>query len=264
MSNCGFYTSSAGRNQDTANALALCRVDRTLDQCRECVRATMADLLVLCQNRRQGAVWYEYCIVRYSNDPIHNIRIPYSLIILLTKSHFIFERRIARPPTTENGSSMIFALLQCLPDSLSEDCRKCLADLVNEMLGVVDIVRGVRMLSPDCIMRYELYSFYNNSRLMELGVLPPSPSPTENTKRKRDDNIKKIVEITTPIGVCLMAASVIIFLRQRMKRPRSREITENISVFAELGEALPMRPSSPVTPGWLPECRAVEELQKIR
>lgn len=204
ISDNGFYSSSVGQNEDRANALVLCRGDRTLNQCRSCVQSAARGILQICPNQRQGVVWYEYCMLRYSNDPIHRTQISDPGYILRNTNNASngdqFRNDRARlledlramaangssalkvgagtRNTSDSESQTIYGLLQCTPDLSSEDCGRCLIEAAQSMRSCCDIARGVRMLKPNCNIRYELYPFYNETRLRELRVLaPPPPSP---------------------------------------------------------------------------------------
>ncbi|KAL8032786.1 hypothetical protein ABFX02_13G119200 [Erythranthe guttata] len=266
----GFYNASVGRNTDTANALVLCRTDRTLDQCRTCVQNAAVGVLEVCPNRRQAVIWYEFCMLRYSNEPI--FRTPTfdpGLILSNTadvsssvvdqfrenRTRLVADLRVR----AANGSSAVkggagsrntsnsetlHMLVQCTPDLSSEDCNDCL-NRAAQPIGSSS-ARGMRLLFPSCNIRYELYSFYNETRLREIQALlppplPPPPSPpapagtnndttggnetnNDSTRGKKDDNTTKIVvSIVVPVVVCLIvAAFAVICVRKRMKR-RARQ-----------------------------------------
>ncbi|KAH6772829.1 hypothetical protein C2S52_004342 [Perilla frutescens var. hirtella] len=243
MSSYGFSTSSEG----SATAIALCRADRTLDQCRDCVRTAAHQLADLCQNRTQGALWGYYCMLRFSmgetTDQTHDSSSSSSSTFILrsyenvSEGNEYFREDVTRlladlrvkaangtsdlkageGTRTTTTRSTIYGMAQCTPDLSSEECRKCLADITDEMLRVFDMAAGARMLAPNCIIRYELYSFYNRTRLRELRMLQPPPSPPP-PPRKDDGKRDVAVVITVTIGVCLLAlpACALIYLRKRL------------------------------------------------
>ncbi|KAH6792821.1 hypothetical protein C2S52_003298 [Perilla frutescens var. hirtella] len=251
MSEYGYYSSSVGENPNTANGLAHCRADRTLSQCRACVESATREVLQLCPNERQAAIWYEFCTLRYSSDPIHSTQTaetPTMLINTLNVTdgdRFREERaklfddltaqaangtsdlKVGVGSRTWSGST-INGLLQCTPDFSSEDCRRCLSEIGSYLQSYVS--QGFRVLAPSCNLRYELYSFYNETRLRELGVPPLGSNDNNNNTRpeKKDDNTTKvIIIIVVPVGVTLIfIACAIIFMRKRMKRRRAYEITK--------------------------------------
>ncbi|KAL7088773.1 hypothetical protein ACP275_13G147600 [Erythranthe tilingii] len=267
----GFYNASVGRNLDTANALVLCRTDRTLDQCRTCVQNAAVGVLDVCPNQRQAVIWYEFCMLRYSNEPIYGTPAfdpGYNLRNTLDVSSSVDRFRENRTrlladllTQAANGSSAVkggagsrntsnsetlYGLVQCTPDLSPEDCYDCLNRAVQPI--EVSTARGMRILMPSCNIRYELYSFYNETRLREIQVLlppplPPPPSPpagmnndttggngtnNDSTRGKKDDNTTKIViSIVVPVVVCLIvAAFAVICVRKRMKRRPQRIPTD--------------------------------------
>lgn len=198
MSNYGFSISSVG----DATALALCRADQTLHQCRQCVSSAAADLRASCPDGTRAAVRTENCTLRYTDGPIlgattysggntvstsnasdENQYFRENVSILLMRLRITaaegsseLKAGAGSMHTPEVESEMVYALLQCTPALSSEDCRSCLADIHNKMINEIDRSGGVMMSVPDCSIRYELYEFYNETRLMELNLLPQPPS----------------------------------------------------------------------------------------
>ncbi|KAL8461336.1 hypothetical protein ACS0TY_032714 [Phlomoides rotata] len=249
----GYYSSSVGQNPDTANALALCRADQTLQQCRSCVQSAARDLLRLCRSRKQGAVWSEYCMVRYSNDPIlrtltsdpgpillntfnvsngdrfrdDRAKLLEDLRVLAANGSSALKAGAGSRNTSDSESNAIYALVQCTPELSPEECRSCLIEVVQPIRSCCDVSRGVRMLNRNCNIRYELYSFYNETRLKELRVLLPPARPPSPTGKKDDSNntTKVVIIIVVLVVVCLiLTACAVIYMRRRMKQ-RSYEIT---------------------------------------
>ncbi|KAJ9566209.1 hypothetical protein OSB04_002175 [Centaurea solstitialis] len=65
-----------------------------------------------------------------------------------------------------------FAFMQCTPDLSELQCFNCL-DLTIQLVPVCcDGRRGLRVLYPSCLLRYEDYDFFN-----DMVVLTPPPSP---------------------------------------------------------------------------------------
>ena len=66
----GFYNFSAGQNSDKVNTIGLCRGDLLPDACRSCVNESRIQLGQLCCNQKEAIVWYDDCMLRYSNANI--------------------------------------------------------------------------------------------------------------------------------------------------------------------------------------------------
>ncbi|KAI3456401.1 hypothetical protein Pfo_013064 [Paulownia fortunei] len=259
MDDNGFLNASVGQNQDRANAIVLCRGDQNLDQCLRCVQNAAVGLVQLCPNQKQAIIWYELCMLRYSNEPIYGtqtndpgirlrntVDVPNPNQFRENRTRLLDDLRVQ----AANGSSALkagagyrnssdtetlYGLVQCTPDLSPEDCDNCLIRAAQPIGS--SSAQGVRVLMPSCNLRYELYPFYNETRLRELQILvTPTPSPpsspppgtnNDNTRGKKDDNTTRlIIIIVVTIAVCLvLAACAAIFLRKRMKR-RPQEIPE--------------------------------------
>ncbi|KAK4439298.1 Cysteine-rich receptor-like protein kinase [Sesamum alatum] len=263
----GFYSASVGRNLDTVNAVVLCRGDQTLDQCRNCVRNAAVGLVQLCPNQRQAIVWYELCTLRYSNEPLYGIQTNDPGVILRNSFNVSSAQPFGEDRTTllddlrrraANGSSLqkaaagfrntsdsetIYGLLQCTPDLSPENCDNCLIR-ASQARSCCVTARGMRILLPSCNLRYELYPFYNETRLRELQLLapppPPSPSPsTPSPPGKKDDNkTRNIIIIVVAIALFLLiiAACAVIYVRKRIRRKPQEleEATDEISSVESL------------------------------
>ncbi|EYU27836.1 hypothetical protein MIMGU_mgv1a024707mg [Erythranthe guttata] len=198
-------SASVGRNLDTANAIVLCRADRTLDQCRTCVHNAAVGVLELCPNQRQAVIWYEFCMLRYSNEPIFRTPTFDPGLILrntaevsssvnqfrenrtrLLLNDLQFQAVYGNPVMKVGVGSRSFSdfttlygMLQCTPDLSPSGCGSCLIQAAQVLRDDFD-ASGLRILFPSCYIRYETYLFYNQTRLLELHLVllqsPPSPA----------------------------------------------------------------------------------------
>ncbi|KAL0363263.1 UNVERIFIED_CONTAM: Cysteine-rich receptor-like protein kinase [Sesamum calycinum] len=164
----GFYSASVGRNTDTVNAVVLCRGDQTLDQCRTCVQNAAVGLVQLCPNQRQAMVCAE---------PFIEDRTTLLDDLRRRAANGSSVRKVGAGFMNTSDSETIYALLQCTPDLSPENCDNCL-NRASQVQGCCNTARGVRSLLPSCNLRYELYPFYNETRLRELQLLAPPPTPT--------------------------------------------------------------------------------------
>ncbi|XP_051128445.1 cysteine-rich receptor-like protein kinase 44 [Andrographis paniculata] len=247
----GFYSATAGRREDTANAVALCRADTRTDQCRSCVETAAADLVRLCPNRKQAIQWYEFCSLYFSDQPINgpiatNVMDGYNLDNNTDASNpvqFRQERTALVDSLRQQaamGSSLlkvgvgfkespdsdtIYALLQCIPSLSAMECNDC---LIQANQGLRD-AQGGRRLMPSCNLRYEIYPFYDEIRLRELNVTPlqlqlPNSPP-------RGDRTKIVIGVVVAFVTCILfAACIVIFLRRRRRKQRLPENYETESL----------------------------------
>lgn len=65
-----FYHSTAGEVSDRLYGLYICRGDVNSDICAECIQAATQAIVQGCPFFREAFVWYEECLLRYSNNSI--------------------------------------------------------------------------------------------------------------------------------------------------------------------------------------------------
>lgn len=68
----GFY--AAGNYSDTVNAFELCRPDLVPDACRSCMKNSSDYLGQQCPNSKEGNIYCNICMLRYSNRSISGSR----------------------------------------------------------------------------------------------------------------------------------------------------------------------------------------------
>ncbi|MBA0878868.1 hypothetical protein Goshw_013451 [Gossypium schwendimanii] len=66
----GFYNTTAGRSPDMVYGLFLCRGDLSTSVCQACVTFATTDISQLCPNQTTAVVWYDECLLQYSNRDI--------------------------------------------------------------------------------------------------------------------------------------------------------------------------------------------------
>ncbi|KAK4385260.1 Cysteine-rich receptor-like protein kinase [Sesamum angolense] len=250
----GFYNASFGQNLDRANAIVLCRGDIQLDTCRGCVRDAAAELLASCPNQKQAVNWQERCTLRYSNETLVGTlatmpayywwnpenatsvdQFKEDLRTLLDdlREQAVYGgslRKVAAGNITGPDFQRIFALVQCTPDLSPEDCRSCLIGAAADIPKCCDRKRGGRVLRPSCTLRFEIYPFYNKTRLEELVPrpeppvqLPPGERGGNNTRTVKDDGngntTRTVIIITASVAPSVVLAIFVgIFLIKRNKQ----------------------------------------------
>lgn len=200
----GFYSASLGQNPDRANALVLCRGDVQLETCRSCVQEGAVDLFASCPNHKQGFVWSELCMLRYSNESIFGIPANKSPTVCVPDTVNVLNpgqfnqdlrtlinellpeaanggplRKIAAGNRSTSAITNIFSLEQCTPDLSADDCIRCLNGIAEYMPQCCDNKDWVVGFTASCQLRYGTELFYNETRLQEL-LEPgsePRPSP---------------------------------------------------------------------------------------
>lgn len=198
----GFYNGTAGRSPDQVSGIILCRGDVTTADCSSCLATAGQVLLQLCPNKRGATVWYDDCLVRYSNNQSFFSSTDNSPMAYLVNEKDIAEvsrfdklvselmSGIADQAAASNGSSkkfatgtmsnftsefpIIYGLVQCTPDLSRSRCRQCLQKLFDVIPNLFEGKQGARAVGVRCNMRYEVYSFYQSTPTLILTAPPAS------------------------------------------------------------------------------------------
>ncbi|KAE8723064.1 Cysteine-rich receptor-like protein kinase 25 [Hibiscus syriacus] len=221
----GFYNTTAGRNPDTVYGLFLCRGDLSAEACQGCVTFAATDISRRCPVEIIAIAWYDECLIRYSNVNIFSAEAEEPAIILRNTQNITDQDRFNQqveammsetatlaantPPgakkfaaraTAANLSSIqtLYSLGQCTPDLSSSDCDRCLRFAIGNLPRGS---QGGRVLSPSCNVRYEIYSFYNQTAVAPPPS-PPAPISGGNGNGQRSWPI--IVAIVVPIAVIIL------------------------------------------------------------
>jgi hypothetical protein len=194
----GFYNFTARENSDKVNAVALCRGDISMEECRSCVNASSHDLLQYCPNQKEAIIWYTTCMVRYSNKLIFGVMEDNPLLAYYNVQNVsdvegfnqvlrplldMLRNRAASGNATPKFAAAsaaapdfqtIYALLMCTPDLDELECSSCLGRATQYIPQCCDGKQGGRYIAPSCDLRYEIYTFYDPAA---EEALPPPPSP---------------------------------------------------------------------------------------
>ncbi|XP_074272074.1 cysteine-rich receptor-like protein kinase 25 [Silene latifolia] len=209
--NNGYYatnTSSLGSrsiNSEIIYGLYICEGDISSKECNECVSvATQNISKVDCPFDKSAVIWYNKCMVRYSNVSFlgivdESVSLPYrNLEDVSTDAQAYMEKagevlqslaaQVSNPTSAMTGDKRyfgtqvaqvkdsiisVYTMVQCTPDLAPLDCQKCLQIITNDSPTKCGRSKGCRMLNPSCNLRYEQYGF------SELPMAPPpSASPS--------------------------------------------------------------------------------------
>ncbi|GJX28672.1 putative receptor-like protein kinase [Tanacetum coccineum] len=192
----GFFNLSNGQGIDTVNSIALCRGDVNRNECQSCLNDSIVDARQRCPNQKEAIVYYDFCLLKYSNQTILGRDQPKPYLFLMNTQNASDKdrlnealrpllndltanaaagdslRKFATGNTTGPDLTTIYGLVQCSPDLLNQQCNDCLNDVINQFLIQYSGKIGGRTLLPMCNFRYEIYPFFNVSTL----AIPPPPS----------------------------------------------------------------------------------------
>ncbi|RXH99350.1 hypothetical protein DVH24_011675 [Malus domestica] len=253
----GFY--NASYRLDSSNehiyAIGLCRGDVTVGVCRSCLNNSRYALLQRCPNRKEAIIWYEICMLRYSNRSIYGVMetepsrpsLSYYNINNISSSDldgFNQElkklldsirreaaaggslRKFAFGNTSAPTFQTIFALAQCTPDISEQNCRDCLVVAfvyIDDFYGKV----GGGVNKPSCYFRFDLYQFYDPTTVKQL---PSPPTNTTNTSQgSKSGKSRTVIIIVVPIIASLVLAmfmGICLRVRKAKKKLQSNLISD--------------------------------------
>ncbi|KAF8030198.1 hypothetical protein BT93_E2592 [Corymbia citriodora subsp. variegata] len=253
----GFANTTAGQNSpDRAYGLFLCHGDASASVCSACVTFGTQDILRRCPNQRVSTIWYDDCMLRYSNCSIFsviekgpsllmgntgNITNPAKFVQVLGDT--ITEaalrasvgdsgKKVAKAEANFTSLQKLYTLAQCTPDLSKLDCNTCLRSMIPVL---PQGKQGGRIFTPSCNVRFEMYLFYNNSALPPPPPPPvttsegpvPTPEGKSNNEGKANKSVVIILAITVPAeGVFVLLFLTTCFLRRKEKK--TNEAVEGI------------------------------------
>ncbi|KAM3749432.1 hypothetical protein ACB098_05G184900 [Castanea mollissima] len=163
----GFYNITVGQNSsnNTIYSLFLCRGDVTTEVCQVCV-ATAAKNLVqqYCPRGRWVVIWYDECMLRYSE---RNFFIIMDDQLLAT----MFDDSVTRAQNAPLGAKM-FATKEAKFSSSLTVHSLCLRGEIVYLPTSCSGKQLARGLYPSCNVRYDMHPFY---RIIPSPPLPPPP-----------------------------------------------------------------------------------------
>ncbi|KAI9112375.1 hypothetical protein K1719_016572 [Acacia pycnantha] len=181
--NTKFYNTTV-YSDETVYGLFMCRGDINLDLCHQCIMNAINQLTDKCLLSKEVVIWYEYCMIRYSNHSFFSIVDTQPTFVTMDQNNYfiltkfgnycmnIMNKMANEAATTvlryatKNaliGSYFVYSLAQCTQDLSPKDCLSCLTALMSHTSFCCEERIGGRAVNPSCHVRYELYPFYTNS-----------------------------------------------------------------------------------------------------
>ncbi|KAI3909862.1 hypothetical protein MKW92_048517 [Papaver armeniacum] len=196
----GYYEATVGQNQDIVYGSLQCRGDVPQDVCQVCVQRSAKQLENLegCSNSKQAIIWYDLCMLRYSNQTYFNIRQDTPMMLLRNYKDISnpnqfrpilrdFMDRLTREVAVNNGSTKfaagdtnltdttkLYGYVQCTADISSSDCNRGLLETISELRDCCDVYEGGQSLKPSFNVRFEFYPLFPS-------MASPSPPPQSSS-----------------------------------------------------------------------------------
>ncbi|XP_060188082.1 cysteine-rich receptor-like protein kinase 10 isoform X2 [Lycium barbarum] len=266
----GFYNFTAGHTgSDIAYGLFLCRGDVSPNNCQNCVSTACKEILEKCPKEKVASIWYDECLLRYSNQSIfatedlsgglilfntQNVSEPKRFLSVLgntmkeiatvaAKENDRSGKKFATKEASFSSLETVYSLAQCTPDLSESSCGNCLSNAIGKMPS--DGKKGGQVILPSCFVRYETYSFYNVTAVAQPPPAPVSRSPppppvsnaTSSDRGKGGISSGVIIAIVVPIAILIL---LFIFgfcwIRSRASQEFNgvEEITDDISTAESL------------------------------
>ncbi|KAL0688131.1 hypothetical protein Bca4012_087808 [Brassica carinata] len=251
-SSTGFYSTAAGQSPDLVFGLFLCRGDLPPEVCGNCVVFAASDTLKKCPEEKIGLIWYDECMLRYSDRNIFlesslqngtngilmwNTRdvprnqsdrfrdVVFSLMNKCANEAVNSSKRFAVSKSNFTSVETLYGLAQCTPDLTSGDCFNCLQRTISS-LPTAQI--GGRLLMPSCNSRYELYKFFEETATAipqppkpQFDSAPPPPS--QEAGKGRNSSVIAIAVVVPITVIFVLLVAVFIFWAKKKRRTYETE-----------------------------------------
>ncbi|XP_009109107.2 cysteine-rich receptor-like protein kinase 10 isoform X3 [Brassica rapa] len=253
----GFQNATAGEDPDMVTGLFLCRGDVSAEVCRNCVGYVVEDTLNRCPEEKEVVLYYDQCMVRYSNKNIlsslstggvfeqtntKNVSISekdrFRELVLSTLNPAATEaasssRKFAVSKANWTAAQTLYGLVQCTPDLTREDCLSCLQQSINQLATDQS---GARFVVPSCSSRYELYLFYNESATTKPPPPPEVSTPPRPAGKGGKSTVLVVAIVVAIIVVVLLFIAGYCFLAKVAKKayPKSNAFDDNITTADSL------------------------------
>ncbi|XP_038690287.1 cysteine-rich receptor-like protein kinase 10 [Tripterygium wilfordii] len=247
-SNDGFHNTTTGQTPDTVYGLFLCRGDGSTDVCQDCVNFATQDVVQRCPVEKVAVIWYDECLLRYSNRTFFNSgnegpvltlyntqnatnQTGFSDLVRSTMSGLATQasssaRKFATGAASVSSFNALYTLAQCTQDLSSSNCQRCLqASIGNLVVGSI----GSQTLGGSCNVRFETYLFYNQSAVPAPPPPPPPPSlpPPASRKGKGGISTVTIVAIVAPIVVFVVLFVIGYYILSRRAKKKYNTTQED-------------------------------------
>ncbi|MED6140565.1 hypothetical protein PIB30_094425, partial [Stylosanthes scabra] len=205
-----FYntTSSVSAIGETIYGMFMCRGDIKIQKCQDCIGIASHKIALTCPNSKEAIIWYHECLVRYSNRSFFstvdkwprpkyigyhetaNITTEgsYGWLLATTLNDVIGEaaksgnpnKKFATKHASLGGSQNVYTLVQCTPDLSSQDCSKCLNDVMKDIPMCCLGTDGGMVLYPSCNLMFGLHQFYSDANLSISWHQLPKPAAAKH------------------------------------------------------------------------------------
>ncbi|KAK2354225.1 cysteine-rich receptor protein kinase [Trifolium repens] len=217
LSNYNAVGSKNNSDQDDVYGFYECRADITGSFCQFCINTAVGEILQRCPNGDKAMIWYDLCIIGYSNEndigkvivePSWNVtgsklakdstelaKVQTSMTSLIEKMKVAATHNWASGEFNWSDTEKRYGLVQCNRALSKDGCKQCLEALLDRVPRCCGTKVGWVVVCPSCGMKIDDYNFYQQETA--------SPSPIPNPDKQEDSGNKKTLII---ILVCVLGA----------------------------------------------------------
>ncbi|KAM3354804.1 hypothetical protein ACQJBY_025511 [Aegilops geniculata] len=252
-----FATATVGDVPDIVHALTLCRGDTNASACQSCVTTAFEDAQQLCAYNKDASVYYDICMLKFSNQNFLATTVNGDSILILENSEslttsadyfklFLFmlvngtaqsatksSRRFITSQLDISSFLTLYCVMQCTPDLTVDDCAACFWEALQYMLNYIDRKRGGRILGTRCTVRYEIYPFFQDPILHITSLAPDVPAIDNTTTAPRVEPDTKLPQ-SQPPAAAMPSPDVQTTLEEQHGRNASKRPLWIIAVVAPL------------------------------
>ncbi|CAD6256447.1 unnamed protein product [Miscanthus lutarioriparius] len=193
-----FATATTGTAPNTVYALGQCGGDQSATACRDCIAACFQQAQKMCPDNKRVAIFYDTCLLGFSDQDflasttnsddqevsLYNGQNVSSHVAQFNATAYeLLSSMAAYIVTMDNSSNkfltgsiavdapypFIYGLTSCNPDLTPGQCRGCLDTAIAEMpQQFIPNTKGARIAGLRCIVRYEVFRFFNGSTMFQL------------------------------------------------------------------------------------------------
>ncbi|KAJ0983415.1 hypothetical protein J5N97_011670 [Dioscorea zingiberensis] len=239
----------ANASVGTVYGFAQCRPDASISTCFTCLNLSISTFAAQCPLQRSAAVRFDSCLLRYSDRRFFsqlsvdtpriivnggNASNPSALNQQLTTLMNVATSeapksaaRFAAGVRNFSQVEYIFGMVDCTRDLSSDDCARCLGEVVS-LLPINGYGKlGAQVSRISCVARFENYRFFSFSLL-------PSPPPGNNTDttttitggKSKNGTSTLVLAVVVPlviVGPLLVATICTYSLMRRRRRAAVRK-----------------------------------------
>ncbi|XP_045820985.1 cysteine-rich receptor-like protein kinase 10 isoform X2 [Trifolium pratense] len=222
----GYNHTSIGDNTvDAVYGLYDCRGDVRGSFCQFCVSTAASDIPQYCPNRASVTIWYNFCILRYSNhnffgklttDPSwynisgsENINNPQELEkaednmqSLIKEATLDTKNLFAMGEFNLSTNKKRYGMVQCSRDLNDKQCNQCLGAMLDKVPKCCGTKIGWQVLAPSCLIKYDDFKFY------ELIYQTSTPLAAGQGGSKISNTLIIIIVIVLVVAVALMSCCI--------------------------------------------------------